>query len=207
MDEALRTGIAIYNDGAHHAAHDAWEQQWLECERDTPAEQLLHGLIQLSGAVHHGTRGNWSGLRGLAESAQTYLSAVPAHARHGVNVESVCAYLAALEADPELIERRPPVELSYQQRALELSDLEREEAVQAAVILAADAGYDEVTFEHAATFAGEALDDTGESQFVTLLLDFLHEPASRSLIAQRLEAHAEKRLAERRDVEGLFDPS
>ena len=32
MRNRLRAGVAIYNDGYYHAAHDAWEERWLDLE-------------------------------------------------------------------------------------------------------------------------------------------------------------------------------
>ncbi len=43
LRDQLRAGAAIYNDGYYHAAHDAWEARWLECEDGTDDERLLHG--------------------------------------------------------------------------------------------------------------------------------------------------------------------
>ena len=69
MREHLRAGIAVYNAGEYHAAHDAWEDYWLDLERGTDDERLLHGLIQFTAAVHHAEERNWEGAVGLAESA------------------------------------------------------------------------------------------------------------------------------------------
>ncbi|MFB6301121.1 MAG: DUF309 domain-containing protein, partial [Halobacteriales archaeon] len=52
MDAHLRAGIAIYNAGGYHAAHDAWEDHWLDLESGTDDERFLHGLIQFTAAVH-----------------------------------------------------------------------------------------------------------------------------------------------------------
>ena len=45
MDAHLRAGAAIYNTGEFHAAHDAWEELWLDMD-DGPDRDLLQGLIQ-----------------------------------------------------------------------------------------------------------------------------------------------------------------
>ncbi|NIS31883.1 MAG: DUF309 domain-containing protein, partial [Actinobacteria bacterium] len=60
MDAHLRAGIAIYNAGGYHAAHDAWEDHWLELEAGTDDERFLHGLIQFTAAVHHAQGANWT---------------------------------------------------------------------------------------------------------------------------------------------------
>lgn len=45
-------GIDLYNAGEFHAAHDAWEERWLD--RAGPQEKLfLQALIQSAVAFHH----------------------------------------------------------------------------------------------------------------------------------------------------------
>jgi predicted metal-dependent hydrolase len=73
MESHLRAGVAVYNAGQYHAAHDAWEDHWLDLEQGTDDEQFLHGLIQFTAAVHHARTRNWSGATGLASSARDYL--------------------------------------------------------------------------------------------------------------------------------------
>jgi hypothetical protein len=80
MEAHLRAGVAIYNAGGYHAAHDAWEDRWLDLEAGTDDERFLHGLIQFTAAVHHGRHGNWAGLQGLAESGAGYLEGLAADA-------------------------------------------------------------------------------------------------------------------------------
>jgi len=63
--DALRAGIAIHNAGHYHAAHDAWEDEWLELD-DGSDERLLHGLIQFTAAIHH-ARNRTGGRRPLRE--------------------------------------------------------------------------------------------------------------------------------------------
>ena len=77
MEAALRAGVAIYNAGEFHAAHDAWEAEWLGLDDGTDDERLLHGLIQFTAVVHHARERNWSGAVGLAESAGEYLADHP----------------------------------------------------------------------------------------------------------------------------------
>jgi len=131
MDDHLRAGIAVYNAGEHHAAHDAWEDRWLDLEPGTDDEQFLHGLIQFTAAVHHAHRANWAGVRGLAESAAEYLAALPADYR-GVNVGEVRRYLRAVAADPEYVERAAPPRLRREGLALLPEDLQFDAAAIAA---------------------------------------------------------------------------
>lgn len=106
MDAALRAGIAVYNADYYHAAHDAWEAEWLDCEAGDD-ERFLQGLIQFTAAVHHAANRNWDGAVGLCDSASDYLDGLPT-AYRGTNVDDVRAYLVALGSDPERIERASP---------------------------------------------------------------------------------------------------
>jgi hypothetical protein len=204
MDTALRAGIAVYNAGEHHAAHDAWEGEWLDREAGTPEERLLHGLIQFTAAVFHGHRGNVSGLQGLAESAAGYLDGLDPEYR-GVNVAEVRDYLDALADDPEHVERVPPPRLRYDGAALGLAALDPEATVVAADALAEEHGHDPDTVAAAAEYARADL-AAGEasSPFVALLLDFVREPEHRDIVVQRLGEHVQRRATEDRDLEGLF---
>jgi uncharacterized protein len=205
MDASLRAGVAIYNAGEFHAAHDAWEDHWLDLERDTEDERLLHGLIQFTAVVYHAGDGNWVGMRGLAESAAAYLDGLPNDYR-GVNVETVRSYLRAVRDDPEHVERSAPPRLTSDGTVLRPDDLDFDESSVAAVVLAEEFGYDETTFERAVGFARTDLKSGDEgSRFVTFLMDFVRRPEDRALIAQRLGQHVEKREFRETDVDGLFE--
>jgi predicted metal-dependent hydrolase len=204
MDAQLRAGVAVYNAGHHHAAHDAWEQRWLDLEEGDD-ERFLHGLIQFTAAVYHARERNWSGAVGLADSAGDYLADLPADYR-GVNVGRVREYLAALAQDPERIERAPAPALTYGGEALGLADLEFEATAVAAEVLAEDLGYDEDAVERAVEYARADLEAGEEgSRFVTFLLDFVRDPDSRAIVAQRLSEHVDRREGRESDVDGLFD--
>ena len=204
MDAHLRAGVAIYNAGGYHAAHDAWEDRWLNLG-DGPDERFLHGLIQFTAAVYHATEGNDSGAVGLAESAQGYLADLPADYR-GVNVGEVREFLADLEADPDLLAASEPLPLRYEGEALFPADLDLEGTCVAAAVLAEEEGYDEEAIEHAAGYAREDIAEGGTgSPFVPLLFDFVREPDNRGIVAQRLGEHVQRRRRREDDVEGLFD--
>ncbi|PSQ62929.1 MAG: DUF309 domain-containing protein [Halobacteriales archaeon SW_8_66_22] len=205
MEAHLRAGIAIYNAGRYHAAHDAWEDHWLGLESGGDDEQFLHGLIQFTAAVHHARTRNWSGATGLAESGREYLAGLSGEYR-GVNVADVCAYLAGLDADPELIERSRPLALTHQGNQLVPADLEFEAAAVAAEVLAEADGYDEETIKRAADYAAADLDaERTGSPFVPLVFDFLRQPDDRGIVFQRLSEHVDRRADREADVEGLFD--
>jgi hypothetical protein len=205
MDDAIRAGIAVYNAGMYHAAHDAWEDRWLDLESGTTDERFLHGLIQFTAAVYHARNRNWSGATGLAESAVGYLADLPADYR-GVAVADVRATLRRLRDDPETIERHRPARLTYEGRALSLGDLDFGAAAIAARVLAEELEpYDETVLAAAVEYAREELDGGTRSQFIALVMDFVTDADRRGLVYQRLEEHVERRAQRARDVDNLFD--
>ncbi|PSP83937.1 DUF309 domain-containing protein [Halobacteriales archaeon QS_1_68_17] len=205
MDDHLRAGVAIYNAGNYHAAHDAWEDYWLELESGTDDEQFLHGLIQFTAAVHHAHGGNWAGATGLAESGRAYLAGLPAEYR-GVNVGAIRRYLAALERDPEVIERRSPLALTADGNEIGLDDLGFGAAAVAAEVYAEEGDYDEEPVERAVAYARADLDAGEEtSEFLTLVMDFAREADQRGIVHQRLAEHVRRRRSRENDVEGLFE--
>ncbi|MFB6138139.1 MAG: DUF309 domain-containing protein [Halobacteriaceae archaeon] len=211
MDDALRAGMAVFNAGRHHAAHDAWEDRWLavkETDRDAD-ERLLHGLIQFTAAVHHGDEGNWAGLQGLARSAGEYLDGLAPDER-GVNVDAVRAYCAALAADPEHVEREPPPALTHRGTAVGYAELSPSAvALAAGAVAVHDPGLDEDLVARAATAARELAEETAgtgrSNEFAALLRDLLADPDHRGTVQRRLRQHVERRAAELADVDGLFD--
>ena len=204
MDAALRAGIAVFDAGHYHAAHDAWEDEWLDLSEGSDDERLLHGLIQFSAAVHHAREGNPTGAVGLCESARGYLDGLPADYR-GVNVDAVREYLAVLESDPEGVADADPPPLTHEGEALELAALDPPASIEAALALAENAGYDEDVFERAAAYAREGLGEGELNEFGALLCDFAAEPEQRALVATRLRQHVERRKQREDDVSGLFD--
>ena len=204
MRAHLRAGIAIYNAGEYHAAHDAWEDHWLDLERGSDDEQFLHGLIQFTAAVYHARTQNWSGATGLAESGHEYLAGLPADYR-GVDVGAVREALAGLEADPERIERRQPLALTHEGATVTVEDLRFEATAVAADVLAEEHGHDEDLVEDAITYARTDIErEETSSPFVTLVFDFVREPANRGIVLQRLGEHVDRRASRDSDVEGLF---
>ena len=204
MRDQLRAGAAIYNAGHYHAAHDAWEEHWLDLEAETDDERLLHGLIQYTAAVHHAHEGNWEGAVGLAASAREYLEAVPPD-HHGINLPPIRAFLTALAADPECIERQPPVRIEHEGERPTLAALEFAPTAIAATVLADELGFDETPVAQARTYAErdlEAGDD--DSRFIALLFAFVREEAHRGIIYQRLRDHVGRRRTREADVDGLF---
>jgi hypothetical protein len=204
MDAPLRAGVAIYNAGRYHAAHDAWEDVWLDLEPGSADERLLHGLIQFTAAVHHARNRNWSGAVGVASSARGYLAELPATYR-GVDVATVRGYLRALRSDPERVERGPPPALTVDGSVVTLGGLDFEAAAIAAVVVAAESErYDPDVLSRAVDYAREELDGTG-TQYVAAVMDFVADADRRDLVYRRLRSHVERRVQREDDVAGLFD--
>lgn len=204
METSLRAGIAIYNAGAVHAAHDAWEDTWLELPDGSADEQLLHGLIQFTAAIYHAENRNWSGAVGLSESAQQYLSELPSTYR-GVDIPTVRSYLKALEADPERIERASPPAISYKGQPLSAADLDIDAITTAAAVVAADYDqYNDTVVDDAIEYARKEALGT-QTQFIGLLTAFVDDHTHRDLLYARLEAQVDRRRQKQQDVLGLFD--
>lgn len=202
MRDHLQAGIAIHNAGNYHAAHDAWEERWLDLAGDD--ERFLHGLIQFTAAIHHAHNRNWLGATGLAESAGEYLASLSSPYRN-VDLTTVEEFLAALGADPERIERAPPPRLTHEGHEVTLDDLDLPASAVAAEVVAEHGDYDTAMVERAVDYARTDLDDGNEtSPFVTLVMDFARG-GDRGIVHQRLAEHTERRAARERDVDGLFE--
>lgn len=209
VEAALRAGAAVYNAGFYHPAHDAWERRWLRAAG--PTADLLQGLIQLAAAVHHAREGNDEGATGLADSARAYLAnARDGGAARGVNVGAVRDYLAALEAEPAVATREPPVALSIEGVEPRLAALEFPAVGLAARALAEDTDHAALV-ERAVAYAERdlAADRVG-SPVVALLADYCRGQAGGDPdvgpVLARLRGHVERRAQRDADVEGLFDP-
>ncbi|TQQ81965.1 DUF309 domain-containing protein [Halonotius roseus] len=203
MDTALRAGLALYTAGDYHAAHEPWEETWLELP-DGDDERLLHGLIQFTGAVYHARDRNWDGAVGLAGQAQRYLTPLPTPYR-GIDIDSVIAALQTLEADPEMIERGPAPPLCYRGQELTAADLEIEGITTVAGVVAAEYdAYETAIIERAVEYAREEVTGSG-SQFIGLLTSFVDDRDHRGIVYDRLRQNVERRQAKREDVSGLFE--
>lgn len=202
---AVTAGVVVYNAGEHHAAHDAWEEEWLALESGSDDERFLHGLIQFTAAVYHGRRRNWSGARKLSHSAGEYLAGLDREYR-GVDLAAVRACLRRLGADPEYAERARPPDLRYRGRALSPSDPDvgLDALAIATEVVAEEYGFDEEVVERAVDYAREE-ETSAQARFRTLLVDFVGERERRGLVYRRLEAHVRRRQRKETDVEGLFE--
>lgn len=200
FEAALRAGIAVYTAGGHHAAHDPWEAAWLDLP-EGPEKDLLQGLIQTAGAVHHAASGNREGAVGLAGSAREYLSGLPPGFK-GVNVGTLRLCLSHLERVPEGTPR-----ITYRGERLELESLgaDPEAAFRAAVPLADALGYDTDPIEGAVEYARDAY-EAGEhsDKFLRFVLDFVADDAHRAVVYTRLSETVSKRRMREEDVKNLF---
>jgi len=194
VEPALRAGLALYADGQFHAAHEPWEAVWLDATGET--ERFLHGLIQVTAALHHTTEQNWAGARGLAESAPEYLAGL--ERPHGVDLDPVREFCRRLAADPVVAERAPPPPVASHGRRVGFDDLELPGLRRATAAVAAETSYDADVFASAVDFA----DGTGP--FRPLLVDFLGRAADRRVVYRRLSEHVDRRRREAADVRGLF---
>jgi len=212
----VRAGVALFNDGYYHAAHDPLEAAWLESDRDDTDGRFLQGLVQLTAAVHHARDRNWAGCVGLAESAREYLDAVP-DAYAGVDVALVRRVLATLATDPEVVDRRPMPALAVDGEHVTRERLELDAAALAAEALAEERGLDESVIERAAAYAREdreraASDDDapagGRNEAAKLerfVVDFATNDDDYDVVYTRLADHVDRRDHRASDVDGLFD--
>jgi hypothetical protein len=203
MDAHLRAGVAVYNAGRFHAAHDAWEDHWLDLP-DGDDERFLHGLIQFTAVVHHGNDENWSGAQGLAESAAKYLADLPVD-YCGVNLGDVRPFLKRVTEDPEGIDWDSPPELTSEETVLTYDDLDFEAITVAAEVMAEADGYDERVVDDAIEYARRELDEKGEGRFVGQLFAFVQEAENRPFVYAHLEQHVERERQKDDDVAGLFE--
>jgi hypothetical protein len=51
VEEIVREGAQLFDEGRFFEAHEAWEAHWL-VEKDEPRRLLLQGLIQIAAAFH-----------------------------------------------------------------------------------------------------------------------------------------------------------
>ena len=87
-------GLSLFNTGQYFDAHEVWEEVW----RAAPAEEkkFLQGLIQISVAFHHHSRGNTVGARSLLARAQRNLSSY-SDCYAGLNLAALRREISACE--------------------------------------------------------------------------------------------------------------
>jgi hypothetical protein len=189
----LRAGAALFDAGHYLAAHEPWEERWLEAPRGE-RDDCIQGLVQASAATHKARTGNWSGAVGLATSGAGYLE--------GCRHDELRAWLQRLAADPELAERERPPTPAVDGEPVGVEDLQFPAAAHAATALAETRG--EAFAEQAVAYARRDLESGDEtSRFVRLVLSYVRDGSA--AVRDRLEDHVERRQARDADVEGLFE--
>ena len=76
MDERYLEGLRLFNQHSFFEAHEVLEDVWRAAPE--PERKFLQGLIQVTVALHHHSRGNLVGCRSLLERARRNLSTYPA---------------------------------------------------------------------------------------------------------------------------------
>jgi uncharacterized protein len=74
-NQAFRRGIEQFNSGHFFEAHETWEEIWLQSPE--PDKTFLQGIIQITAAFHHHSRGNLRGARSLLEAGLARLDRFP----------------------------------------------------------------------------------------------------------------------------------
>lgn len=191
--EHRRAGAALFNAGYYLAAHEPWEERWLEDDAGA-RDDCLQGLIQAAAATHKARTGNWTGAVGLAESGASYLA--------GCGHDRLREWTGRLAADPELGERERPPPVVVDGRRVTVEDLDFPAAALAAEGLAETRG--EETVERAVALARE--DHEGgvtSGPFVPLVRSYLSDDSP--TLRERIDQHVQRRAHRESDVEGLFE--
>jgi len=87
-DEKFQRGLEQFNSGQFFEAHETWEEIWLAAQE--PERTFLQGIIQVSAALHHFTRGNRAGAQSLLEAGLNKLDRFPATFR-GIQLDELRA--------------------------------------------------------------------------------------------------------------------
>lgn len=74
-NEAMARGLACYRNGHFFEAHEHWEAVWLALPE--PDKTFLQCLIQISAAMHHASRGTFTGAASLLKRVLTRLKPYP----------------------------------------------------------------------------------------------------------------------------------
>ena len=91
----LEEGIGLMRDGRWFDAHEALEDEWRDAPE--PERDFLQGLVHVTVAWHHASRGNTPGAsRQLEKAARRLGPYAPAH--RGVDVSSVLGQVEAASA-------------------------------------------------------------------------------------------------------------
>lgn len=102
FEEALKAGVARFNNGEFFEAHEEWEERWLEETGDK--KRFLHGLIQVAAGFVKVGIGEWTSADGLFREAQAKLEGFPERYL-GVELGALLDAVARCHSDVRLILR------------------------------------------------------------------------------------------------------
>lgn len=85
-EEIFQRGMDQFNSRRFFEAHESWEEIWLGAPE--PDKTFLQGIIQVSAAFHHYSRGNLSGTKSLLKAGLRKLERFP-DAYRGLRVEDL----------------------------------------------------------------------------------------------------------------------
>jgi hypothetical protein len=97
-ESLFQHGVTLFNHRKFFEAHEAWEEIWLHAK--VPEKTFLQGLIQVTAAFHHHSRGNLHGMESLLRRGLAKLDEFPASHRGlriGALRASARAWLAAID--------------------------------------------------------------------------------------------------------------
>ncbi len=101
LRRAVVHGVAFYNAGAYHEAHDCFEDEWYNYGNGTAESAFLHGMVQVAaGAYKHFDFENDDGMRSLFGTALQYLRGVE-NDFYGVDLLDVRTVITNAQATPE----------------------------------------------------------------------------------------------------------
>jgi len=104
LRQAVVHGVALYNDGAYHEAHDCFEAEWYNYGSGTTESAFAHGMVQVAaGAYKHVDFEDDDGMRSLFGTALQYLHGVP-NDYYGVDALSVRTTLTNALDEPAVLE-------------------------------------------------------------------------------------------------------
>jgi uncharacterized protein len=107
-------GVSLFNRKKFFEAHEAWEEIWLRAT--LPEKTFLQGLIQVTAAFHHHSRGNLHGMESLLRRGLVKLDEFPAAHRNlrvGALRTSARKWLAALHGNLHKNEITPAPRLPF----------------------------------------------------------------------------------------------
>lgn len=71
VNQALREGARLYNEGQFFECHEVLEEAWLK--ESGPAKDFLQGLIKIAAGFHHYQKGTYRGMLDLLTAGRDTL--------------------------------------------------------------------------------------------------------------------------------------